>query len=116
MHRQLIQGFVFFLVLIYCNLAYGQSITVGPDGKFKKQVISVPYAFYNASFGFAGAYAYAVTGWPQKQSALISTAMVSTKGRPWDLLWEEIFKCLSPKGCFWMPLFRRAISKRPTFT
>ena len=80
MYRQLIQGFVFFLVLIYCNLAYGQSITVGPDGKFKKQVISVPYAFYNASFGFAGAYAYAVTGWPQKQSALISTAMVGTKG------------------------------------
>ena len=59
MHRQLIQGFVFFLVLIYCNLAYGQSITVGPDGKFEKQVISEPYAFYNASFGFAGAYAYA---------------------------------------------------------
>ena len=45
MHRQSIQGFIFFLVLIYCNLAYGQSITVGPDGKFKKQVISVPYAF-----------------------------------------------------------------------
>src|SRR5210317_2143732 len=80
MHRQLIQGFIFFLALIYCSLAYGQSITVGPDGKFENQVISVPYAFYNASFGFAGAYAYAVTGWPQKQSALISTAMVGTKG------------------------------------
>ena len=47
MHRQLIQGFIYFLVLIYCNLACGQSITVGPDGKFEKQVISVPYAFYN---------------------------------------------------------------------
>ena len=80
MHKQVIQGLVFFLVLIFCNLAYGQSITVGPDGKFQKQVISVPYAFYNASFGFAGAYAYAVTGWPQKQSALIGTAMAGTKG------------------------------------
>jgi hypothetical protein len=63
-----------------CNLAYGQSITVGPDGKFEKQIISVPYAFYNESFGVAGAYAYAVNGWPQKQSALIATAMVGTQG------------------------------------
>ena len=80
MQRQVVQGFFFFLVLIYCNLAYGQSITVGPDGKFEEQVISVPYAFYNESFGFAGAYAYAVNGWPQKQSALIATAMVGTQG------------------------------------
>jgi outer membrane protein assembly factor BamA len=80
MHRQLVQGFFLFLVLICCNLAYGQSITVGPDRKFKENVLSVPYAFYNESFGFAGAYAYAVTGWPQKQSALISTAMVGTQG------------------------------------
>ena len=47
MHKQVIQGLVFFLILIYCNLAYGQSVTVGPDGKFEKNVISVPYAFYN---------------------------------------------------------------------
>jgi hypothetical protein len=77
---QVFQGVVFFLVLVYCNQVCGQSITVGPDGKFEKQVISVPYAFYNESFGVAGAYAYAVTGWPQKQSALIATAMVGTQG------------------------------------
>ena len=80
MHRQVVQGFVLFLVLIFCNLAYGQSIIVGPDGKFEKNVISVPYAFYNDSFGLTGAYAYAVTGWPQKQSALITTATVGSKG------------------------------------
>jgi len=80
MQRQVVQGFFFFLILIYGNLTYGQSITVGPDGKFEEQVISVPYAFYNDSFGFAGAYAYAVNGWPQKQSALIATAMVGTQG------------------------------------
>ena len=80
MYRQVVQGVVLFLVLICCNLAYGQSITVGPDGKFKKNVISVPYAFYNESFGFAGAYAYAVTGWPQKQSAMIATAMAGSQG------------------------------------
>jgi hypothetical protein len=80
MHRRWVQGLVFFLVSIFCNLAYGQSITVGPDGKFEKKVLSVPYGFYNESFGFAGAYAYAVTGWPQKQSALITTATVGSKG------------------------------------
>jgi hypothetical protein len=31
-------------------------------------------------FGFAGAYVYAVTGYPQKQAALISTAMAGTNG------------------------------------
>jgi hypothetical protein len=79
MQRQLVLGFPLFFVLICCNLAYGQSIIVGPDGKFEKKVLSVPYAFYNDSFGLAGAYAYAVTGWPQKQSALIATAMVGTQ-------------------------------------
>lgn len=80
MHWQLIRGLIFFLILICCNLAYGQSVMVGRDGKFKKNVISVSYAFYNKSFGAAGAYAYAVTGWPQKQAALIAAAMAGTKG------------------------------------
>ena len=47
MQRQMVRGFIFFMAVVYCNLAYAQSITMGPDGKFKKQVISVPYAFYN---------------------------------------------------------------------
>ena len=80
MPRQMVKAVVLFLAFIFCNLAYGQSITVGPDGKFEKNVISVPYAFYNENFGFAGAYAYAVTGWPQKQSAMIATAMAGSRG------------------------------------
>jgi len=72
-------GFV-VIVVFTCRLAYGQSIMVGPDRKFEKQTLSLPYAFYNESFGFAGAYVYAVTGAPQKQSALIATGMVGTQG------------------------------------
>ena len=75
----LLIGLVFVIGFMH-RAAYGQSIMVGPDRKFKKQVLSVPYAFYNSSFGLAAAYAYAVTGWPQKQSALISSAMVGTTG------------------------------------
>ena len=80
MHIQAVRGFTLFLVLVCCNLAYAQSVMVGPDRKFEKGVISVPYGFYNKNFGVAGAYAYAVTGWPQKQSALIATAMAGSKG------------------------------------
>jgi hypothetical protein len=75
----LLIGLVFVMGFTHRD-AYGQSIMVGPNKKFEKQVLSIPYAFYNTSFGFAVAYAYAVTGWPQKQSALISSAMVGTTG------------------------------------
>ena len=75
----LLFGLVFIIGFTH-GAAYSQSIMVGPDRKFKKKVLSVPYAFYNSSFGFAAAYAYAVTGWPQKQSALITSAMVGTTG------------------------------------
>ena len=69
-----------FLYLASCRVASGQSIMVGPDGKFEKQTIGVPYAFYNENFGFTGGYVYAVTGAPQKQSAIIATGMVGTLG------------------------------------
>jgi len=53
---------------------------VGPDGKFEKNTLNLPFAFYNESFGFAAAYVYAMTGYPQKQAALISSVMVGSKG------------------------------------
>ena len=81
MNRQLLWIFVLVVVLFsFGHKAFGQSIMVGPDKKFEKQVLSLPYAFYNENFGFAGAYVYAVTGYPQKQAALISTAMAGTNG------------------------------------
>ena len=73
-----------WLILLFlffpCHLAFGQSIMVGPDGKFEKNTLNLPFAFYNESFGFAAAYVYAMTGYPQKQAALISSVMVGSKG------------------------------------
>ncbi len=73
-----------WLILLFlfspCRLAFGQSIMVGPDGKFEKNTLNLPFAFYNESFGFAAAYVYAMTGYPQKQAALISSVMVGSKG------------------------------------
>ena len=53
MQMQAVRVFILFLVLVCCNLAYAQSIMVGPDRKFEKGVISVPYGFYNKNFGAA---------------------------------------------------------------
>jgi hypothetical protein len=91
---------ILLFVLFPCHLAFGQSIMVGPDGKFEKSVLNLPFAFYNEDFGFAAAYAYAVIGYPQKQSALISTAMVGHKGSGMGFLmgrdlqmpfWDRLF-------------------------
>jgi hypothetical protein len=56
MIRHLLWVFVLVAVAFSFNQnAFGQSIMVGPDEKFEKQVLSLPYAFYNENFGFAGA-------------------------------------------------------------
>ena len=66
--------------LFMTRLSEAQNIFVGPDGKFEEQTLSVPYAFYNEAFGAAAAYAYGKIGYPQKQSAILATAMVGSKG------------------------------------
>jgi len=60
--------------------ALGQAVYVDEEGESGKQVLSLPYAFYNETFGFAGAYIHGVVGYPQPQSALLATAMVGSKG------------------------------------
>ncbi|CAB1065683.1 hypothetical protein D1BOALGB6SA_10480 [Olavius sp. associated proteobacterium Delta 1] len=67
-------------LLFIARLSLAQSIFTGQDGKFEEQTISVPYAFYNEAFGAAAAYAYGKIGYPQKQSAILATAMVGAKG------------------------------------
>lgn len=66
--------------IFFVPLSIAQSIFTGPDGKFEEQTLSVPYAFYNEAFGAAAAYAYGKIGYPQKQSAILTTAMVGSKG------------------------------------
>ena len=68
------------LTLLYGTAAQGQAILADRDGRSSPQTLSLPYAFYNESFGFAGAWVHALTGSPQPQSALLGTAMVGTKG------------------------------------
>jgi hypothetical protein len=73
-------GLVMCLLLVCAQQALGQAIRVGPDGEATKQTLSLPYAFYNESFGFAVGYVYGIVGSPQKQTTLLATAMAGTKG------------------------------------
>ena len=58
---------IFLLLFLLSGVSvFGQSIFVGPDGKFEGKMLSGPYAFYSEAFGTAAAYAYGVTGYPQK--------------------------------------------------
>lgn len=72
--------FVFAVVLVTGGATRAQSIFVDEEGRSSKQVLSLPYGFYNETFGFAGAYVYGVSGYPQPQSSMIATAMLGTKG------------------------------------
>ena len=68
------------MIVLTAMTASAIGVLVGPDGKAEPKTISLPYPFYNNSFGGAVGYVYGKTGYPQKQSAFIATAMAGTKG------------------------------------
>jgi len=72
------------LLLLGCLLAprpsAAQDIYVEPDGDFEQKTLSVPYAFYNDSFGAAVGYIYGKIGYPQKQASLLGTVMAGSQG------------------------------------
>ena len=73
-------GIFLLFFLLHSVSAFGQGVRVSPDGEFSEQTLSLPYAFYNESFGFAVGYVYGVVGRPQKQSTLLATVMAGSKG------------------------------------
>jgi hypothetical protein len=90
MHWQMVRGVIIFLIFICCNLAYGQGVAVGPDGKFSPQTLNLPYALYNENFGFAAGYVYGKVGSPQKQATILTTAIIGTKGGMGFLVGHDI--------------------------
>jgi len=58
-----------------------EEVKVAPaSGARSDREISIPYGFYNDSFGAAVGYVYSIVGSPQPQSAFMATAMAGTKG------------------------------------
>jgi hypothetical protein len=78
--KQTAFGITLVVILLTAGSSFGQGIRVGPNGEFSEQTLSLPYAFFNESFGFAVGYVYGVVGRPQKQATLLATAMAGTKG------------------------------------
>jgi hypothetical protein len=68
------------LAILLASDGYTQGVFVGPDEKPSTQVLSLPYGFYNENFRFAAGYVYGVTGYPQEQSALLTTAIAGSRG------------------------------------
>ncbi|MCX5851565.1 MAG: hypothetical protein NT072_05860 [Deltaproteobacteria bacterium] len=58
--------------------AYGQSVLVRKDREFEPKTLSLPYAFYNKSFGVAAGYVHGYAGYPQKQMTLLATLIAGT--------------------------------------
>ena len=59
---------------------HGQAQDEAEDDERPLNVLSVPFPFYNESFGVAGGYAYGVVGYPERQSALIASVMAGSQG------------------------------------
>jgi hypothetical protein len=69
------------LALSCWGRAYADEIKIVPAGEARSdREISLPYGFYNDSFGAAVAYVYSVVGYPQPQSMFLATAMAGSKG------------------------------------
>jgi hypothetical protein len=96
--------------------ALGQAVYVDEAGESGKQVLSLPYAFYNETFGFAGAYIHGVVGYPQPQSALLATAMVGSKGSAMVALIGKDLQVPKTERFFSTPSCRSGSSATPTPT
>lgn len=70
----------FFITVLTATSSFGQGVRVDPDDNVAESTLSLPYAFYNESFGFAVGYVYGVVGRPQKQATLLATAIAGSKG------------------------------------
>ena len=68
------------LFVFHAQIVYGQTIRVGPDGEASAQTLSLPYAFYNETFGLAAGFVYGKVGSFQKQATLLATVMAGSKG------------------------------------
>lgn len=70
---------VFLLILLLTSCpALAQDSAEDTAKASDSKVLNLPYAFYNDSFGAAVGYVYGATGYPQKQSTVLATAIAGT--------------------------------------
>ena len=74
--------------------------TMEPSLRGEDRVISLPYGFWNETFGTAAAYVYAINGYPQPQAGLLGTIMAGTKGSALAFLMGQNIRPFSSERLF----------------
>lgn len=69
-------------VLCLGSVSFAENIEIQPGdpGVPSNLKLNLPFAFYNENFGAAVGYVYSVVGYPERQSALLASAMAGSKG------------------------------------
>jgi hypothetical protein len=78
--------------------------TMEPSLRGHDRVISLPYGFWNESFGAAAAYVYAVNGYPQPQAGLLGTVMAGTTGSVMGLIMGQNIRLFGIERLFFDPI------------
>jgi len=67
-------------------------------------VISLPYAFYNESFGLAAGYVYMVNGYPQPGAGVLGTVMAGTEGSAMGFFMGQNIRVFGIERLFFDPI------------
>ncbi len=68
------------------------------------RIISLPYGFYNESFGLAAAYVYAVNGYPQPGAGVLGTVMAGTEGSAMGYFMGQNLRPFGSERLFFDPI------------
>ena len=75
-----------------------------PSLRGQDRVISLPYGFWNETFGTAAAYVYAINGYPQPQAGLLGTVMAGTTGSAMAFLMGQNIRPFRSERLFFDPI------------
>nr|WP_321399302.1 BamA/TamA family outer membrane protein [uncultured Desulfobacter sp.] len=79
--RNIMVWLVFFITVLSSPCFGNDDDTRKAEAKSPaNRALNLPYAFYNENFGLAVGYAYGIYGFPQRQAALVATAMAGHNG------------------------------------
>ena len=82
---------------------HGEDI-LEPSLRGEDRVLSIPFAFYNDSFGVAAGYAYAINGYPQPYAGLLGTVIVGSEGSAMGALMGQNIRLFDVERLFFDPI------------
>ncbi len=68
------------------------------------RIISLPYGFFNESFGLAAGYVYSVAGYPQPGAGVLGTVMVGTEGSAMGFFMGQNIRVFGIERLFFDPI------------